>query len=88
MRNISTQRTTPRAASSTRPPWRVIVRAAFEQIDGPATLRELYAVVHRLVPPEQQTRFMDAKVRQVLQKDGSYERVGQGVWQMRPPLGS
>lgn len=59
--------------------WSKVVRSFFDRHgDGPVALAELYRYV-RALPKAAGNRNADAKVRQVLQRDG-YRRVDRGVW--------
>lgn len=59
--------------------WAAVVRSFFDRHgDGPVALAELYRYVRDL-PKAAGNRNPEAKVRQILQREG-YERVDSGVW--------
>jgi len=60
--------------------WSAIVRAAMEQLGGRSDLPTLYREIegHRLTT----NKFWHAQIRKVIQRIG--ERVGHGVWQLKP----
>lgn len=59
--------------------WAAVVRSFFDRHgDGPVALAELYRYVRDL-PKAAGNRNPDAKVRQILQRDG-YQRVDHGIW--------
>lgn len=59
--------------------WAAVVRSFFDRHgDGPVALAELYRYVRGL-PKAAGNRNPEAKVRQILQREG-YERVDSGIW--------
>lgn len=60
--------------------WRAAVRRVFERMEASRLqLDELYAAVERPT----QNRYWRQKVRQVLQVDPNFKRVGPGTWALR-----
>ncbi len=66
-----------------RPPWRVIVRAALQRSGGQAPLSELYAEIERVCPRAWLSTHWKPKSRQVVQLDPMIERVAMGVWRLK-----
>lgn len=73
-----------RNAERMRGTWRAHVRAAMVSVGGRATLADLYRKVAENAPERLSTNAnWKAKIRQVLQLDGSYEPASCGLWTLK-----